>query len=192
MGPLFEAKDFYDQIKSIYNACKGTYKVGEGIYKAGKYISEKNESDDSNKKDSTNSSSQSSGGCGMLAIFIFILLGGLIVSMGKWDGLTGASKQTARQLNGNSTTVSPNNPISIDVSNHTITERDLQGLSKSNLRILRNEIFARHGYIFTSKDLQDHFSAKEWYKPRYKDATYVSNLLNPIERKNVEFIKKYE
>jgi hypothetical protein len=37
-------------------------------------------------------------------------------------------------------------------------------LSNNDLRILRNTIYARHGYLFKSKDLQEHFQKFEWYK----------------------------
>lgn len=37
--------------------------------------------------------------------------------------------------------------------------------NKKKLRILRNEIFARHNYSFKSKDLNSYFKAKHWYKP---------------------------
>ncbi len=42
--------------------------------------------------------------------------------------------------------------------------------SKDSLRILRNEIFARHGQSFKSEDLKKYFSKKIWYKeiPGYK------------------------
>jgi hypothetical protein len=73
--------------------------------------------------------------------------------------------------------------------NRLLTENDLRGLSKSQLRIMRNEIFARHGYIFDSKDLREYFSQQSWYKPQSKDVTH---LLSDIDKKNVEFIKKYE
>ena len=38
--------------------------------------------------------------------------------------------------------------------------------SKEDLRILRNTIYAKYGYIFKSKDLNDIFSKTEWYKPK--------------------------
>lgn len=42
------------------------------------------------------------------------------------------------------------------------TEASLAGKSLRELRLLRNEIFARHGYIFQSEDLQQHFSQQAW------------------------------
>ncbi|MFN8258072.1 MAG: YARHG domain-containing protein [Bacteroidales bacterium] len=41
----------------------------------------------------------------------------------------------------------------------------LSELSKTELRIYRNLIFARYGYVFKSKDLNDYFMATYWYKP---------------------------
>jgi hypothetical protein len=74
-------------------------------------------------------------------------------------------------------------------STRLLTESDLQGLSKQELRILRNEIFARHGRKFKSEDLRDYFSTKDWYSPQYDEVTH---LLNTIEKKNVEFIQRHE
>jgi hypothetical protein len=54
---------------------------------------------------------------------------------------------------------------------------------------MRNEIFARHGYIFTTPEMTAYFSQMSWYTPRYYD---VSSLLTPIEKKNIAFIKRYE
>jgi len=34
----------------------------------------------------------------------------------------------------------------------------------NDLRLLRNTIYAMHGYIFRSKDLQEHFGKFLWYK----------------------------
>ena len=64
---------------------------------------------------------------------------------------------------------------------------DLAGLSASELRIARNEIYARHGYIFHSADLRDHFARFDWYRP-----TAASVALSPLEARNVELIKQAE
>jgi len=74
-------------------------------------------------------------------------------------------------------------------SERLLTDSDLQGISKQNLRIMRNEIFARHGYIFKSDDLKEHFGNQSWYTPKYAD---VNSMLTSIEQKNVKFIQSYE
>jgi hypothetical protein len=57
------------------------------------------------------------------------------------------------------------------------------------VRLLRNEIFARHGRTFKSKDLRQIFESTDWYKP---DPNYSDDMLNDIEKKNIQFILDYE
>jgi uncharacterized protein (TIGR02145 family) len=66
---------------------------------------------------------------------------------------------------------------------------DLQSLSKEDLKIMRNEIFARHGYIFTTEAMNAYFRKQSWYSPRYSN---VNSMLTNIEMKNIELIKRYE
>lgn len=70
-----------------------------------------------------------------------------------------------------------------------LTERDLQGKSNVQLDLMRNEIFARRGRRFQRNDLQKHFSAQSWYKPR---ADYNDGMLSQQEKQNAEFILKYQ
>ena len=58
-----------------------------------------------------------------------------------------------------------------------------------NLQIMRNEIFARHGYKFKTKDMADFFSTKAWYTPQYDD---VTSRLTEIERINISLIQELE
>ncbi len=66
---------------------------------------------------------------------------------------------------------------------------DIYGKTKWQLRVMRNEIFARHGYIFQSADLRNHFNKQPWYYPAYND---VTGMLSNVEKYNVDFIKRYE
>ena len=61
--------------------------------------------------------------------------------------------------------------------------------SAKELKIMRNEIFARHGYIFKSTDMQNYFAMQKWYKPTSAD---VTKELTPIERVNVSLINIME
>jgi hypothetical protein len=56
-------------------------------------------------------------------------------------------------------------------------------------KALRNEIYARHGRIFSTPDMKQIFESAPWYKPR-KD--FKESDLNEIEKKNIEFILEYE
>lgn len=74
-----------------------------------------------------------------------------------------------------------------------LDKQDLEGLSKQELRIARNEIYARHGRIFNDKKLQDYFESKSWYEGIIPAEEFSdSEELNKIERENILFIKKYE
>ncbi|MBQ7143261.1 MAG: YARHG domain-containing protein [Bacteroidaceae bacterium] len=65
----------------------------------------------------------------------------------------------------------------------------LDGISKADLRLMRNRILANHGYRFTSKDLQEHFGKYRWYKPVDDNSTIKLNI---IEQVNLELIKSEE
>lgn len=67
---------------------------------------------------------------------------------------------------------------------------DLAYLTKSQLRILRNTIYARHGRKFRSKDLQNYFNSFDWYVPLYDEIS--PNALSATERYNIELISRYE
>ena len=58
-----------------------------------------------------------------------------------------------------------------------------------NLKIMRNEIFARHGYKFKTKDMAGYFSTKSWYVPQYDD---ITSKLTPIETLNIALIQELE
>jgi hypothetical protein len=66
---------------------------------------------------------------------------------------------------------------------------NLSILSKSDLRILRNTIFAVHGLIFKSTDLNEHFRKFLWYKPKYND---VNDQLTQYDKYNIEQIQEFE
>lgn len=70
-----------------------------------------------------------------------------------------------------------------------ITYDDVEGKSAEELRLMRNYIFARRGYIFESEDLKEYFEQFSWYVPLYYD---VTPRLSDIEKYNVNFIKEWE
>lgn len=62
---------------------------------------------------------------------------------------------------------------------------ELMEMNKEDLDIMRNEIFADHGYIFNTEKWKEYFNKQGWYKPcRYE----VSNKLTLIEKINIERI----
>lgn len=74
-------------------------------------------------------------------------------------------------------------------SERRLTNDDVTNLSSRELKIMRNEIFARHGYIFKTNDMKVHFASQPWYTPMYDNVTI---MLSKIEEDNVRFIQLYE
>ena len=69
-----------------------------------------------------------------------------------------------------------------------IEEADLFNMDRTTLNKAYNEIFARHGHDFDSKDLKDYFNAQTWYRPITGKKVGVGDL-SEIENKNLEIIK---
>lgn len=74
-------------------------------------------------------------------------------------------------------------------SQRHLNDEDVKNLSQYTLRIMRNEIYARHGYIFQNTEMKNYFSTQAWYSPLYND---INSMLSEIEKSNIEFIKRYE
>jgi len=73
--------------------------------------------------------------------------------------------------------------------NKLIADRMLRGLSLHELRLLRNEIYARHGRIFKTVWIQQYFGFQPWYDPKedFKDEDISGN-----DKTNIETIVRYE
>ncbi len=69
-----------------------------------------------------------------------------------------------------------------------ITEDDLLDLTSQELTYARNEIYARHGYVFKSSELNNYFLSTSWY---VTDELYDGSL-SDIERTNANFISEYQ
>jgi hypothetical protein len=87
-----------------------------------------------------------------------------------------------------STNLSSSDTILPESNKRVLSEDDIDTLPKSKLRLARNEIYGRHGYVFKSKDLQQYFSSKSWYHPNPS----FDGSLNEVEKENVDLIKARE
>ena len=99
------------------------------------------------------------------------------------------AKQQINQENKRTNIQSSNSGKYLQASERFLTSEDVMKLNKYELKIMRNEIFARHGYIFKTDDMKAYFESQSWYVPQYND---VTSLLTEIEKRNIEFIKNYE
>ena len=77
----------------------------------------------------------------------------------------------------------------INPSLEVLKKEAVENLSKADIHVLRNLIFARHGYTFKNKPLRYFFDLQEWYIPVKSD---VKADLTAIEKKNIELLMRYE
>lgn len=79
----------------------------------------------------------------------------------------------------------------IDELEHWHEDRfsDKDPMPRLCIKALRNEIYARHGRVFTTPEMKQIFEKSPWYKPR---PDFKETDLNESEKKNVELIQEYE
>jgi len=94
-------------------------------------------------------------------------------------------------------------PIVVDYSNYYdyfiipdsntryLSEYELYGYDDYTLSLIRNEIFARYGYVFKKEEYRNYFNSMPWYTPNPSFSGSVNDL-NSIEKYNVELIKSLE
>ena len=74
-----------------------------------------------------------------------------------------------------------------------MTNADIAGMDKQTLRIARNEIYARHGYIFGSADLKAYFAGCSWYHGTLTKANFNEEaMFNDTEFANTQFLLRAE
>ena len=73
--------------------------------------------------------------------------------------------------------------------NKLIADQLLRGLSLHELRLLRNEIYARHGRIFKTVWIQQYFGGQPWYDPK---EDFKDEEISGSDKTNIETIVAYE
>ncbi len=77
----------------------------------------------------------------------------------------------------------------LNASAKLLTTEQVANLKAADLLLLRNYIFARHGYAFKKPAIQSFFDQQDWYIPV---STNVMDELTPVEKQNITLIKRYE
>lgn len=79
-----------------------------------------------------------------------------------------------------------------DSGTRKLTNSDLAGLDADELELARNEIYARAGRRFNTEYIQDYFDDKWWYVGTIEPEDFTEDMLNDVEKYNVNFIRNYE
>lgn len=75
-----------------------------------------------------------------------------------------------------------------------ISEADLSGFTREEVTLIRNELFARHGYNFSSQSIRAYFEAQSWYEPvpGVDASSFDPAVFNEYEVKNLATILAFE
>ncbi len=79
-----------------------------------------------------------------------------------------------------------------DSDSRELSEKDIESLTLKELNYAKNEIYARHGRIFESRELNDYFQSKSWYKGTVNPEDFSEDVLTEAEKKNVILLKEKE
>lgn len=106
---------------------------------------------------------------------------------------------SSQVTNMNEETYSDSEYIYEDAVNCSMGEGDLREarenyhgdlpVGRSLEQMIINEIYARHGYIFKSEDLNEFFGGKSWYTPRTNDMNEINGELARMELETIDFLK---
>ncbi|MDD3796924.1 MAG: YARHG domain-containing protein [Lachnospiraceae bacterium] len=80
--------------------------------------------------------------------------------------------------------VDPDTYIFYDSDQRYISEAEISRLSLQELNYAKNEIYARRGRMFSSQELSDYFSWKNWYYGYISPDAFSDELLNSYEKTN--------
>jgi len=80
--------------------------------------------------------------------------------------------------------------MKINASTEKLKKENVENMYKGDLELMRNAIYARHGYSFKNRKMRYIFdNLVDWYIPY---ATDVRNDLTVLEKENIALIKRYE
>lgn len=67
-----------------------------------------------------------------------------------------------------------------------ITDEEVAALTKDEMQLAINEIYARHGRKFAMKEYRDYFNSKSWYKGTVNPDDFNEGVLNAYENANIQ------
>lgn len=77
----------------------------------------------------------------------------------------------------------------LNASTKKLTENNLKNLKKLELEIIRNTIYARHGYTFKKRSFRQFFDPVDWYMPISENVTAE---LTSLEKENIKLLNRFE
>lgn len=84
------------------------------------------------------------------------------------------------------------NLLMADIFERPLCHADLIGLSKQDLRILRNQFYAVYGRKFQDESLREHFESKSWYQGNIDPNAFDDEIFGRLEKSNIAFLQEAE
>lgn len=79
-----------------------------------------------------------------------------------------------------------------DSASRNLSESELSSFSQEDLNLALNEIFARHGRIFSEPSIKAYFNAQSWYHGTVSAEDFDMSVFNEYELYNVNLIIEYQ
>lgn len=79
-----------------------------------------------------------------------------------------------------------------DTSSTLYSASDFEGLSKDTIHVIKNEMYARHGYSFRDQDLYNYFMGQIWYTPSIMPADFSEDTWTETEVKNLDLLNSLD
>jgi hypothetical protein len=79
--------------------------------------------------------------------------------------------------------------LKFNASTTLLKKEDVENMKHGDLEVMRNAIYARHGYSFRNRRMRYLFDRVDWYMPVSTD---IREQLTDIEKQNVALLKRYE
>lgn len=130
--------------------------------------------------------------------------GKLIWETGSSDGTQGklsfsrTTQTSMSSVDAITSTTSPavdgHNSYLLPTNTEYIGYNDLEGFTREEVMLIRNELYARHGYNFQDEKIRAYFNSQSWYEPipGVDASTFDTAVFNGYERTNLETILAYE
>lgn len=120
----------------------------------------------------------------------------LVISLGEEyvEETTAAVTENVKANESSNSSVEKNNTYIFANSNSAyLSESEVKALSREQLNIALNEIYARHGRIFTNSTLSEYFNSQSWYTPQYSPSEFDAKVeFNEYEQANLQLMIKVQ
>ena len=98
----------------------------------------------------------------------------------------GAQNSAAPAGNGD-----PTDSFNLRASSRYLSSSDVSWMSKDQIQLAINELYAKHGFKFTKDPYKSYFNGMSWYNPDTNDMNTVAARMNKYEKENLKVMANH-